>query len=272
MFKFSYCDAFFTMKSRSMIVDNNMKREAAKTIVLSLGFIVILSIIPYSNKSIVFAQNLANNSNNFNFLANKTFINNDSNITDSANISTLISDDFNIEGTINGQVSVKSEKLVINNNNPATLVTEAPSQTYLLDGRWRLDVSKGNVEYFKSNITMITDTGNEIHDHLIVFKPYTEGIALLINNSSTTQNITATNNNSISRNAYNNTIFSGIADIVTNGVMQWKDVPISVSILNDKVIAIELDSNRIDNHFFGAPIYGLVESIEPLTSTQKNSR
>jgi hypothetical protein len=30
-----------------------------------------------------------------------------------------------------------------------------------------------------------------------------------------------------------------------------------------------LDSNRIDNHFFGVPIYGLVSSVEPLTSIQK---
>jgi hypothetical protein len=52
-------------------------------------------------------------------------------------------------------------------------------------------------------------------------------------------------------------------------VMQWIDVPISVYILNDKVITIELDSSRIDNHFFDAPIYGLVSTIEPLIPTQK---
>ena len=75
------------------------------------------------------------------------------------------------------------------------------------------------------------------------------------------------NNNSISQNAYNSIIFSGAADIISNGVMQWRDVPISVSILNDKVISIALDSNRIDDHFFGSPIYGLVGSIEPLASS-----
>jgi hypothetical protein len=130
-------------------------------------------------------------------------------------------------------------------------------------------VAGGNVTYFKSNITMITITGTEIHDHLIVFKPYTSEMGLLTNNTLSAHNIsitTAANNNSISQNAYNNIIFSGAADITSNGVMQWRDVPISVSILNDKVISIALDSNRIDNHFFGAPIYGLVGSIEPLVS------
>ena len=248
---------------------NTIKREAAKAIVLSLGFIVILLIIYHDNKSTaVSAQNLSSNINNL-FPTNETFIKNN-NMTDSANISSLISNDFNIEGTINGQISTKLGELAINKKNQATLGADVPLQMYLLDGRWRLDVSMGYVKYFKSNITMITATGKESHEHLIVFKPYTAGIALLANNSATIQNMNLTSNNSsISRNGYNNLVFSGVADIITNGVMQWIDVPISVSILNDKVITIELDSNRIDNHFFGVPIYGLVSSVEPLTSIQK---
>jgi hypothetical protein len=263
---------------------NTIKREAAKAIVLSLGFIVILLIIHHNKSTEVSAQNLSSNINNL-FLTNETFIKNN-NMTDSANISSLISNDFNIEGTINGQISTKLGELAINKKNQATLGADVPLQIYLLDGRWRLDVSMGYVKYFKSNITMITATGKESHEHLIVFKPYTAGIALLANNSATIQNMNLTSNNSatiqnmnltsnnssISRNGYNNLVFSGIADIITNGVMQWIDVPISVSILNDKVITIELDSNRIDNHFFGVPIYGLVSSVEPLTSIQKNSR
>ena len=249
-----------------------MRREAAKSIVLvlSLGFIVVLSIIYHDNKSLVFAQNLADNNHNFNFLPNMTFINNNETTIDSSNVTSLISDDFNIEGTINSQVSAKPEEVGIKKNNLAKLATNVPSQIYLLDGRWRLDVAGGNVTYFKSNITMITITGTEIHDHLIVFKPYTSEMGLLTNNTLSTHNIsitTAANNNSISQNAYNNITFSGAADITSNGVMQWRDVPISVSILNDKVISIALDSNRIDDHFFGAPIYGLVGSIEPLISS-----
>lgn len=248
-----------------------MKREAVKTIVLILGFIIIFLTIHYGNKSTVFAQNLANNSNNF-FLANGTFIKSNS-MTDYVNISSLISDDYNIEGTINGQISAKSEELATNKDNQTSLDADLPVQMYLLGGKLRLDVSKGYVKYFKANITMITTMGTEIHEHLIIFKPYTPGIALLTNNSATTQNMNITSNNSsISRNGYNSIVFSGVADIITNGVMQWIEVPISVSILNEKVITIELDSNRIDNHFFGAPIYALVSTIEPLASTQKNSR
>jgi hypothetical protein len=244
------------------------ERKRCKAIIVSLGFIVILLIIHYDNKSTVFAQNLTNNDDNF-FLANGTFIENNS-MTDSANISSPINNDFNTEGTINGQINAKSEELATNKKNQATLGTDVPLQMYLLGGRWRLDVSEGDVKYFKSNITMITAMGREIHEHLIVFKPYTAGIALLADNSTTTQNMNVTSNNtSISRNAYNSIVFSGIADIITNGVIQWIDVPISVSILNDKVITIELNSNRIDDHFFGVPIYGLVSSIEPLAPTQK---
>ena len=124
-----------------------MRREAAKSIVLvlSLGFIVVLSIIYHDNKSPVFAQNLADNNHNFNFLSNTTFINNNNTTTDSANITTLISDDFNIEGTINSQVSAKPKEVGTSKNNLATLATNMPSPIYLLDGRWRLDVSEGNV-------------------------------------------------------------------------------------------------------------------------------
>ncbi|MBD0360095.1 MAG: hypothetical protein ICV56_05225 [Nitrososphaeraceae archaeon] len=252
------------------IINKTMRREAAKSILLSLGFIVILSIIYHDNKLPVFAQNFADNNHNFNFLANTTFINNNKTTTDSANITTLISNDFNIEGTINSQVSAKQKEVGTSKNNLTTSATNIPSQTYLLDGRWRLDVSGGNVTYFKSNITMITITGMEIHDHLIVFKPSTSEMGLLTNNTLSAQNISITieaNNNSISQNASNSIIFSGAADIISNGVMQWRDVPISVSILNDKVISIALDSNRIDDHFFGSPIYGLVGSIEPLVSS-----
>jgi hypothetical protein len=256
----------FSVKS-CCIIYGTMKSEAAKAIVLILGFIVILLIIHYDNKSTVFAQNLANNSNNF-FLANGTFIKSN-NMTDYANMSSL-SDDYNIEGTINGQISTKSEELATNKNNQTSVGGDVPVQLYLLGGKLRLDVSKGYVKYFKANITMITTTGNEIHEHLIIFKPYTAGIALLTNNSATTQNMNMTSNNSsISRIGYNSIVFSGVADIITNGIMQWIDVPISVSILNDKVITIELNSSRIDNHFFDAPIYGIVSTIEPLASTQK---
>ncbi len=261
---------------------NTVKREAAKAIVISLGFIVILLIIHHDNKStVVFAQNLGSNSYNLS-LINDIFIKNN-NMTDSDSNTSLISNDFNTEGTINGQISAELEESTINKKNQAMLGADVPLQMYLLDGRWRLDVSGGYVKYFKANITMITATGIENHEHLIVFKPYTTGIALLTNNSATIQNMNITSNNSatiqnmnitsnnssILRNGCNNIVFSGVADIITNGVTQWIDVPISVSILNNKIIAIELDSNRIDNHFFGMPIYGLVSSIEPLTSTQK---
>src|SRR5918997_6347481 len=181
------------------IIDNTMRREAAKSIVLSLGFIVILSIIYHDNKSPVFAQNLTDNNHNFNFLPNMTFINNNETTIDSSNITTFISDDFNIEGTINSQVSAKPEEVGINKNNLAKLATNIPSEIYLLDGRWRLDVSEGNVTYFKSNITMITITGMEIHDHLIDFKPFTSEMGLLTNNTLSAQNISITiaaNNNS----------------------------------------------------------------------------
>ena len=49
-----------------------------------------------------------------------------------------------------------------------------------------IDVVNGNVEYFASNMTMVTSTGTEIHDHLIEFKSNNSDVLLLPNNTAIT--------------------------------------------------------------------------------------
>ena len=66
-------------------------------------------------------------------------------------------------------------------------------------------------------------------------------------------------------------MFSGVADILTNGVIEWRDVPTSASIFNDNVISIEIDPKIVKNHFSGTPIYGLVNTIEPIKVVQNGS-
>ena len=102
---------------------------------------------------------------------------------------------------------------------------------------------------------MVTTNGDDIHNHLIAFKAPHTGVSLLNNSNETTVKHSA----SLSLGS-NNIKFYGLADVITNGVIQWRDVPISVSIFNNKIISIKLDSKKIDNHFLGVPIYGMVNN------------
>lgn len=69
-----------------------------------------------------------------------------------------------------------------------------------------------------------------------------------------------------------NTIgFSGAADIQTNGVIEWRQIPIAVTIINGSEINIEIDPRTVNNHFSEMPIYGSVNSVEPLVVIQNGT-
>ena len=53
---------------------------------------------------------------------------------------------------------------------------------------------------------------------------------------------------------------SGRADVYFNNELAWPNSTMNVTMLNDEVLRIDIDSADIDNHFHGQPIYGLVTS------------
>ena len=162
---------------------------------------------------------------------------------------------FNVEGTINTVIAASpSEK----RERPSSLNDIANiSSEYVLGGKWRLDVINNNVTYFKSNFTMVGINGDEPHFHLFIYKPRTKEISMLFSNGS--------DNPGFLLHGLDKTVsFSGNCDIITNGVLEWRDVPMSVSILNDKVIKISVDEKRTNNHFSKNSIFGLVNLIEPI--------
>jgi hypothetical protein len=129
-------------------------------------------------------------------------------------------------------------------------------------------------------MTATTPTGTDMHDHLIEFKSDDPDIMLLPNNTAIISPNPATveiaalnfsqndkNVTSISR-ADGNITFSGIADILTNGVIEWRAIPTSVSIFDENVINIKLNSKAVNNHFSETPIYGSVDSVEPIIVIQ----
>lgn len=161
---------------------------------------------------------------------------------------------FNVEGTINTVITASpSEK----RDRPSSLdhITNVSSE-YVLGGKWRLDIINNNVTYFKSNFTMVGINGDEPHFHLFIYKPRTKEVSIMFSNGSDNPGLLHGLDKTVS--------FSGNCDIITNGVLEWRDVPMSVSILNDKVIKISVDEKRTNNHFSKNSIFGIVNLIEPI--------
>ncbi len=158
---------------------------------------------------------------------------------------------FNAEGTINTLITPSpSEKRNSTLDHIATMDSE-----YVLGGKWRLDVINNNVTYFKSNFSMVGINGDEPHFHLIIYKPRTKEISMIFSNAS--------NKTGYLIHGLNKTVsFPGNFDIITNGVLEWRDVPMSISVINDKVIKISVDEQRTNNHFLKSPIFGLVSLKE----------
>jgi hypothetical protein len=191
-------------------------------------------------------------------------------------------DNFKMEGTItpNTNDSVVRGGVISNESMSSVSNLTTSHQDKILSGTWRIDVVNGNVEYFKSNMTVTTPIGTDMHDHLIEFKSDDPDIMLLPNNTAIISPNPATveiaalnfsqndkNVTSISR-ADGNITFSGVADILTNGVIEWRAIPTSVSIFDENVINIKLNSKAVNNHFSEKPIYGSVDSVEPIIVIQ----
>jgi hypothetical protein len=193
---------------------------------------------------------------------------------------------FRIEGTLipdTDRPVSKGEGLSFNQNISSGSGSSTLLPERLLDGIWKINVVNGNVEYFASNMTMVTSSGTDMHDHLIEFKSSNPDVLLLPNNTavtnpdSSTTEIAALNFSKSDENITrllrsDNTIgFSSVADIQTNGVIEWRQIPIAVTIINGSEINIEIDPKTVNNHFPETPIYGSVNSVEPLVVIQNGT-
>jgi hypothetical protein len=198
----------------------------------------------------------------------------------------LDSNNFSLEGTITSGAdgSPVQRGGIASNQSESSLTRSNTSQDIIRGGEWRIDVVNENVEYFKSNMTMSRSDGTDMHDHQIEFKSEDPEIMLLPNNSAVispspeTVEIAALDPGSGSdKNATSisqtddSIIFSGIVDIITNGVIEWRGVPTFVSIFNGSAINMKLDANITNNHFSDEPISGLVKSIKPINVIQNGT-
>jgi hypothetical protein len=186
--------------------------------------------------------------NNFDsYVYGQTSVTNSSGLVDeSTNAS------FNAEGTIN---TILFSRDASNNTNPLVKdINTNHSSKYLLGGKWRVDVMNDNLTYFKSNFTMIDTGGRDIHFHTIVYKPGS------INPTTQDQEGRP---GILFKNKNNNTSgFNCNVDIYTNGVLEWENVPIKVTLINEKVIMMDIKDKRTVEHFLKNPIYGLINSVD----------
>ena len=163
-----------------------------------------------------------------------------------------INSSFNAEGTINTILFLRGES----NDTQSELndINTNLSSKYLLGGKWRVDVSKDNVTYFKTNFTMIETDGHNIHYHTIVYKP--------VSNQSVSQDMQGKLGTFFKNKGSNSSGFNCNVDVYTNGVLEWENVPTTVSFINSKVIMIDIKDVKTVQHFLKSPIYGLINSID----------
>ena len=159
---------------------------------------------------------------------------------------------FNAEGTINTILFLRGES----NDTQSELndINTNLSSKYLLGGKWRVDVLKDNVTYFKTNFTMIETDGRNIHYHTIVYKP--------ISKQSVSQDMQGKLGTFFKNKGSNSSGFNCNVDVYTNGVLEWEHVPTTVSFINSKVIMIDIKDEKTVEHFLKSPIYGLINSID----------
>ena len=159
---------------------------------------------------------------------------------------------FNAEGTIN---TILFSQETSNNTKPLVKdINTNHSSKYLLGGKWRLDAVNDNVTYFKSNFTMIDTSGHDFHFHTIVYKPGSTQPITLDQQGKLGILVKYKNNNTAGFNSY--------VDIYTNGVLEWEAVPIKVTLMNEKVIIMDIKDKKTVEHFLKNPIYGLINSAD----------
>ena len=162
---------------------------------------------------------------------------------------------FNAEGTINTLLFPQDE--LYDSKTEIKDVNTNFSSKYLIGGKWRVDVLNGNITYFKSNFTMIDTTGENIHFHTIVYKPGSHKPA--------DQDIRH-NTGILYIDNYNNSVrFYCNVNIYTNNVLEWENVPLTVSFINQKIISIDIKDKKTQEHFLRDPLYGLITSIDQIS-------
>ncbi|MDP9016025.1 MAG: hypothetical protein M3M87_04635, partial [Thermoproteota archaeon] len=201
--------------------------------------IPVVSLPGAPSKIYASAQTIPQETNNQN-LENMTQSTGATNVTRNEN------NTFLAEGTIDQLIPFS----------PAT--TGGPEGPFLLGGDWVLSVNGGRVDDFGVRIVMVAEDGTLLHVHSI--QNLTNVTSRISPIGIEQQSPPRSNNISLSVGTNDTITISGFADITTNGVTQWEDVAVTISIVNGNVFSIIPNPAEVD-HFYALPIYGIVSSI-----------
>ena len=128
------------------------------------------------------------------------------------------------------------------------VIKDGGEQTsYILDGKWKLEVINGNVTDFGSKFTMVHFDGTNRHYMILMnFKQ---------------DNVTA---GTIQVQPDGTTTIQGILDVIEKKDIlnpEWSDVNTQITINKYNTISINVDDAQTDQHFNGQPLRGVVDEF-----------
>lgn len=134
------------------------------------------------------------------------------------------------------------------------------SEMWVLGGTWEANVLKGKLTNFVADIEMTQINGKGAHHHTIEKLNNATGMQFFLRSTNASDVMSDQPSTPIALQG-NSTMFRGIADITTNGKVQWKDVPVHVAILNGNILNLSIEAAKTNNHFKGLPVFGTVVGI-----------
>ena len=180
--------------------------------------------------------------------------------TNNQNLTNATQSPTNMTGNNNTFLAEGSINQLIPFSPSTTGGTEGP---FLLGGEWVLSVNGGRVDDFGVRIIMVAEDGTLLHVHSIQNLTNVTGRISPIGVEEQQQQesqLGPDNNTSLSADPDDTIAISGFADITTNGVTEWEDVAVTITITNGNVISIIPNPGEID-HFYALPVYGIVRSF-----------
>jgi hypothetical protein len=168
---------------------------------------------------------------------------------------------FYVDGAIGSLVTDFRNSTISEN------VNDSSATIHVLVGNWSMGVVNGEVNYLQVDFVMALEDGSQMQVYSI------ENLENIVippsptaqNTGSTPQDqeISGSNNDNLvlsSANNYSLSLF-GYVDVLTDDMVQWQNVPVSINIFNGNTISILLYPADTDNRFNGQPIYGVVTEI-----------
>lgn len=142
------------------------------------------------------------------------------------------------------------------------------SQIWVLGGNWEFNVADGNLTNFVVDIEMTQIDGTATHKHTIESLNNATGMLMGSVEPLEVDLMTEQPSTKIALVNGNSTMFRGTADLTTNENVQWKDVPVHITLQNGNIITVNIDPTKTEDHFKGLPVFGTVQSIVDISGRE----